>query len=114
LIPLLLRLLLQMLVQPMAKRGRKAKGPKTLEEKIRDADVSFVDEIRVATPDQIKDRLVKLDRYETELLDTKKNDMELQSLREKTKTANETYSVPLKAVKLKREFMLVVLTEKGQ
>ena len=96
----------------MAKRGRKAKGPKSLEEKVRDADPAFPDEVRVATPDQIKDRLVKLDRYETELLDAKKNDLELQSLREKTKTANETYSEPLKALKLKREFVLSILAEK--
>ena len=97
----------------MAKRGRKAKGPKTLEEKVRDTDSAFPDEIRVLTPEAVKDRLVKLDRYETEVLSAKKDDLELQSLREKTKTANETYSIPLKAIKLKREFMLVVLTEKG-
>ncbi len=97
----------------MAKRGRKAKGPKTLEEKVRDVDAVFVDEIRVLTPDAVKDRLVKLDRYETELLETRKEDMELASLKEKTKTANETYSEPLKAIKLKRQFMLVVLKEKG-
>lgn len=91
----------------------KSKGPKSLEEKLRDMDDSFADEVRLSTPQQIKDRLLKLDKYECELEDARSDDEDLKSKREQLKVANETYSVPLKAIKLKRAFSMKVLTEKS-
>lgn len=96
----------------MAKRGRK--GPKTLEDKVRDLDQEFVNEVRAGTTDAIKDRLIKMDKYEVELQEAKKEDMDLASKREALKVANQTYSEPLNAIKLKRAFALKVLAEKGQ
>jgi hypothetical protein len=91
----------------------KSKGPKSLEEKLRDMDDSFADEVRLSTTQQIKDRLLKLDKYECELEDARSDDEDLKSKREQLKVANETYSVPLKAIKLKRAFSMKVLTEKS-
>lgn len=90
----------------------RAKGPKTLEEKVKDLDDLYADEIRLSTVDQIKDRLLKLDKYECELIDARAEDEDLKSKREQLKVANETYTVPLKAIKLKRAFGLKVLAEK--
>lgn len=92
------------------KRGRTAK---TLEGKLMDLDEVFVSEIRLSTKDGVKDRLIKLDKYETELESAKKDDLDLASKREALAVANQTYSEPLKAIKLKRSFALQVLSEKG-
>lgn len=93
--------------------SKKAKGPKTLEEKIRDMDDAYADEVRLSTQQQIKDRLLKLDKYECDLEAARSDDEDLQSKREQLKIANETYSIPLKAIKLKRAFGLKVLSEKA-
>lgn len=93
------------------KRGRKARS---LEEKLIEIDVQFVDDIRSSTADSIKDKVVKLDRYESEIEEARKEDSSLASLKEELKTANETYSEPLKTIKLKRKYALKVLSEKGQ
>ena len=93
--------------------SKKAKGPKTLEEKLKDMDGSFVDETRMSTPQQIKDRLLRLDKYEVELIDARSDDEDLKSKREQLKVINDTYSEPLKAIKLKRAFSLKVLSEKA-
>lgn len=96
----------------MAKK-KKPKGPKTLEEKVKDVDEYFVEETRLSTSDQIKERLVKLDRYEDELLAIRDEDEDLKIKRDAARIAGETYSIPLKAIKLKRAFSLKVLSEKG-
>jgi hypothetical protein len=92
--------------------GRK-KGPKTLEEKIYDLDKSFADEVRVGTVEQVKEKLIGLDKNEKAIEEAKTDDSDLASKREALKVANETYSVPLKAIRLKRTFALKVLAEKG-
>lgn len=97
----------------MAKRGRKPSGPKTLEDKINSIDVAFVSEVRTSTVESIKERMIKLDRYEVTLLETRKEDMDLRSKKEAAKVAGETYTEGLKATKMKRQFMLQVLSEKG-
>jgi hypothetical protein len=92
--------------------GRK-RGPKTLEEKLYDLDKGFVDEVRVGTAEQVKEKLINLDKHEKEIEEAKTDDSDLASKREALKVANETYSVPLKAIRLKRTFALKVLAEKG-
>jgi hypothetical protein len=94
-------------------RKKSEKKPKTVEGKLNDIDKSFVEEIRLGTVEAIKERMIKLDRYESELETAKKEDQDLASKREELKVANQTYSEPLAAIKLKRAFALQVLTEKG-
>jgi hypothetical protein len=93
---------------------KKRKGPKTLEDKVNDVDSYFVEELRSGTVEQAKEKLLKLAKYETELEEAKKDDEDLASKREALKIANQTYSEPLKAIKLKRAFALKVIAEKGQ
>jgi len=93
---------------------KKRKAAKTLEDKVNDIDSFFAEELRAGTVEQAKDKLLKLDRYETELEEAKKEDQDLASKREALKIANQTYSEPLKAIKLKRAFTLKVIAEKGQ
>jgi len=95
------------------KKQRIQKGPKTLEEKLKAIDPSFADEVRLSTPDQIKDRLIRLDRYEDELIAVREEDQELRSKRDVARAAGQGYSEPIKAIKLKRAFSLKILSEKG-
>jgi len=92
---------------------RKSRQPKTLEEKVFSIDPDFITEIRGGTLDEAKNKLFRLDKYETELMDARDDDQDLASKREELKVANQTYSEPLKAIKLKRAFALKVLAEKG-
>lgn len=95
-------------------KKKKPKGPKTLEEKVKEVDEYFVEEIRLSTPEAIKEKLIKLDRYEDELISIREEDEDLRAKRDAARIAGETYSVPLKAIKLKRAFSLKILSEKGQ
>jgi len=95
--------------------GRKKadKKPKTIEGRLMEIDKSFVEEVRLATVESIKERMIKLDRYESELEAARKDDQDLASKKEAARVANQTYSEPLATIKLKRAFSLQVLTEKG-
>jgi len=97
----------------MARKGPR-KGKKTLEEKVSDFDPYFVEEIRSSTGELIKEKLINLDKHESEINEAKENDEDLKTKREALKFANQTYSEPLSAIKLKRAFALQVLKEKGQ
>jgi hypothetical protein len=90
------------------------KGPKTLEDKIRDFDGSFVEEVYAANNDQLKDRLVALASYD-ELLDKQeKEDEDLKQKREVAKEAAKTYSEPRAANKLKRKLVVQILGDRGK
>ncbi len=95
----------------MAKRRGRAK--KSLEEKVKDLDPHFIEEVRTGDSFKIKEKLVSLSKYENQLEEARKDDMDLASKREALKIANQTYSDPLNAIKLKRQFALKVLAEKG-
>ena len=87
----------------MARKG------KTLEQKLDNVDEHFCDEVRNLAPDLLKDRLVKLDNYEAELLEARENDHDLKSLSFQVSEARKTYSEPLSAVKLKRKYILKMI-----
>jgi len=91
-------------------RGRSKKG---LEEKVKELDPAYYEEIANGETDFIKEKLFKMTRYENDLLEAKKDDMDLASKKEAAKVANETYSVPLNAIKVKRAFALKILASKG-
>lgn len=92
---------------------KRKSGPKTLEEKVNDLDQYFADDLRSGSLEQAKEKLLSLDKYETELEEAKKEDSDLASKREALKIANQTYSEPLKAIKLKRALALKIIAEKS-
>ena len=91
----------------------KSRGRKSVEEKINDIDESFCGAIRSSSAEDIKEKMIKLDRYESQLHTAREDDMDLASKKEALKVANQTYSEPLSAIKLKRSFALQILDEKG-
>lgn len=96
----------------MAKISKK----KTLEDKIRDAETgsTFVEEVLSATDDALKDRLMRLAAYDSELETTRERDDDLKSIQEQAKDAGKTYSVPLSVNKLKRKLIVEILNSRGK
>jgi hypothetical protein len=97
----------------MAKK-RTPKAPKTLFDKVKEFDETFATEVATATDDNIKDRLVKLTDDNRKIEDAQFEDSDLASLRAQVKTANETYTVPIKRNKLRMKLLLQTLTERGK
>jgi len=96
----------------MAKAFRK--GPKSTFDKVKEVDPEFVNTVYTLTEEQLKEKIVALTRNEQEMDQAKSGDMDLARIREELKTANETYSGPLKASKLKKKLILEVLGTRGK
>jgi hypothetical protein len=96
----------------MGKQVKRQK--KTLEDKIRDYDSSFVDEVLAASDDSLKDRLMRLAAADENLEVARGDDEDLKSKKAEYDTAAETYSVPIKANKLKRKLIIQILSRRGK
>lgn len=93
---------------------RQNKNPKTVYDKVKDLDPSFAEEVSTMTDSDLKEKVVVLTKYSMEIEEAKKDDQDLASLKEQLKTANQTYTEPLKANKLKRQLILDVLKSRGK
>jgi len=90
------------------------KSGNTLSAKIQKEDPAFIDEVMSMTADQLKDKVISLTRHQEEILNAKEKDTDLLSMQEQLKTAKETYSLPLKAIKLKVKYLIEMLESKGK
>jgi hypothetical protein len=88
-------------------------GKKSLEEKINDVDQFFLESVQGSDAEELKKKLIALDSYEGELSDTKEDDEDLKDKIEIAKEAGAVYRDGFKAIKLKRQFLLRVLKDKG-
>lgn len=93
---------------------RPSKNPKTVFDKVKDLDPDFAQEVNTMTDTDLKERVIVLTKYSMEIEEAKKEDQDLASLKEQLKTANQTYTEPLKANKLKRQLILDVLKNRGK
>lgn len=93
---------------------RTPKGKKTVFDKVKDLDPSFAEEVSTMTDLDLKERVVTLTKYSMEIEEARQDDQDLASLKEQLKVANQTYSEPLKANKLKRQLILDVLKSRGK
>lgn len=96
----------------MAKKARK--GPKTLFDKVKEIDPYFVQEVYSATDDNLDERLSTIAKEMTTNENKRDEDEDIKKLREQLKVANETYSRPLTALKLKRKLIYKILEERGK
>ena len=87
---------------------------KTTEEKIREIDGSFVDEAYLATPEQLKEKLLQLATYKEELEKTRSEDEDLKTKKGIYDTAKETYTEPLKAIGLKQKLIVEIMSARGK
>ena len=97
----------------MSFKFRKSKGPESLEDKVRKIDPDLADGVSSMSTDELKNRIVKISQVDEQFEAARKEDQDLKSLQEQLNTARETYSVPLKANKLRRKLILAVLLERG-
>ena len=95
----------------MAKKGKTAK---TLFDKVKELDPTFIEEVYSQSGDALKDRVLALTREEQEIETAKQADSSIPAIKEELKAANETYSIPLKAIKMKRRLIMEILGEKGK
>lgn len=96
----------------MAKR--KPKGPESLWDKVKKFDEDLATRITVMTDDELVKKLTGYADDDDKIEDAKSKDGDLVSLREQLKTANETYTIPLKENKLRRKLVLQTLKERGK
>ncbi len=95
-------------------RARKIRMPKSLWDKVKDVDETFATEIYSLTDEQLKEKLVNFANEQQLYEDKKAGDSDLKRLTEARKTASDTYDVPLKGIKLKRQLTIRTLRERGK
>ena len=92
----------------MARRGRKSNY-----DKLKELDPDFVETTLGMQKDELKNKIVDITKYQMEILDAKTKDLDLISLVEQTKIAGEVYRTNLKAIRLKLNYLIELLKEKG-
>lgn len=92
---------------------RPKKEQKTWWDQLKEADPYFISEIESMGVDSLRDSLVKLCVRKQELEEAKKMDPDLSRIKEELKTANETYSGPLKTIKLKTKALLEMIERRS-
>ena len=90
------------------------KGPKSLYDKVNELDPIFASEIYASKDEDLMGRMAKIGKEQTTVEDARDEDVDLASLREQLKVAGETYSEPLKALKLKRKLIYKILKDRGK
>jgi FtsZ-interacting cell division protein ZipA len=95
-------------------KPKKQKKAKTLQDKIREIDPNFVDEVSVATDDELKSKITTLTSQKIEVEEAQKNDPDIADVKEKLKQLKSTYTEPLKAYKLKIQFLVQLLKDRGK
>ncbi len=95
----------------MAKAPRKAK---TTYDKVNELDPNFTSEVYSLRDDQLNEKLASMAKHRAEIEEAKSEDVELKSLRESLKVAGETYSEPLKGIKLKTKLIVEILKDRGK
>jgi hypothetical protein len=96
----------------MAKKAKK--GPKTLFDKVKELDPTFVEEVYMLKNEQLNDKIADMAKQRTLLEVTQSKDEDIKSLKEQLKVANETYTLPVKAIKMKTKLIYKILQERGE
>jgi hypothetical protein len=98
----------------MGRRGRAPRGPKSLIDRVRDLDPTFADEAYSLSDEALKEKLVTMSKHGQDIDTAKKADQDIKTKREELKVMNQTYSEPLKAIKLKTKLSLEILADRGK
>ncbi len=85
----------------------KMKKPDTVSEEFKNA-------IATMNSPELKERVVTLSRQEGEIIKARKDDLELTEVLERVKELKAPYAEALKKVKSERQYVHVVLEERGQ
>ena len=88
-----------------------AKQKKTLDEKMFALDPYFVEEVGSMDFTRMTVKIADLARNREVIEEAKKEDIDLQALRDQLKVMNETYSEPLKAIKMKIQYLVKKMSD---
>lgn len=97
----------------MGKRTGRPKGKKSFEQQVRDLDEHFVEEVLMASPEKLGDKLIALTKYRIELEEQKENDIDLKRAKEEAAEAGKVYSEGFKAIKMKQKYIFNLLSSQG-
>lgn len=89
---------------------RRTKIEKKLRKKVTDV---VVDAIQGSSVPELEARLTRLAAHETETEEALENDMTVADLKDRLSQARGPYSDTLKGIKLQRNFIAIILEERG-
>jgi hypothetical protein len=95
----------------MVKKGRKAK---TTYDKVNEIDPSFASEVFSLKDEELNGKLALMAKHRAEIEEAKSSDEDLRRLRDEIKVAGESYSQPLKGIKLKTKLVVEILKGRGK
>jgi polysaccharide deacetylase 2 family uncharacterized protein YibQ len=97
---------------------KRSLGPKTpmqkLMAKLKDIDPYFIDSVLASKDDELTLKLAEIAKNQTQIENAQSEDEDVKKLKEQLKVANESYTIPLNALKLKRKFIYKILEERGK
>ncbi len=93
--------------------GRKKGSSKSFEQKVRDLDEHFVNEVLTMSPKDLNAKLISLTKYQIELQEAKNNDEDLRIKKEAASEAGKVYSEDFKAIKMKQKYIFNLLGNAG-
>ena len=88
------------------------KKNKTVYEKAKETDKHFVEEVEFAPLSVLYEKIADIEKYVFELADAKKEDPDINQLKERLKVANQAYKEPLDAAKIKKKYLLQLIESK--
>lgn len=94
-------------------KGRMKREKKSFEAKVRDLDEHFVEEVLMASPEKLGEKLIGLTKYRIELEDQKENDIDLKRAQEEYAEAGAVYRENFKAIKMKQKYIFNLLSSQG-
>ena len=87
---------------------------KTLADKINEIDPNFVTEVYSMRDADLDTKLATMAKARSETEEAQKADVDIITAKAGLKTLNETYTEPLKALKLKTKFIVQILKDRGR
>lgn len=93
---------------------RKSKGQKTPFDKLKEVAPEFADLVLTLRDEELKNAMARMELECKQVEEAKEADPDLPVLTEQLKELRETYTVPLKTLRLKQRVMAILLEERGK
>ena len=92
-------------------KGRKSK---TLHDKLKEVDPQFLDNVMALDGGRMGDKIIELAKYQNEIEEARKEDLDLNRILDQKKVAEEVYVQGLKVNKMKIKYLVESLKAKGK
>lgn len=99
-------------------KPKRSSGPKTplekLMAKLKELDPYFIDSALSSKDEELTSKLAEIAKNQTQIENAQSEDEDIKRMKEELKVANESYTIPLNALKLKRKFIYKILEDRGK